>query len=184
MNAAKNATATFDALPPFDFGSPPAPKTISAGQSAQFMLQVDGQASFTGNVSLSCTSGVPPEGGCSFNPAWVTPAGGSATTTLTVTTTARTTAALVRPSARMFAYLLMPLVLVLGSGARRSRQWVRLACLGILLAVTGTIVACGGGSGGGPPPLPGTPAATYTITVTAASGGNPTKTQAVTLVVN
>ena len=184
VNAAKNVAAAFEL--PFHFGPAPPAQTKSAGQSAQFPLEVDGSSGFTGSVSFSCTSGVPPAAACSFNPASVSPGSGTATATLTVTTTARTTAALQPSPGVVFAFLLMPLGLILGAGARRSRQWMRLACLGIVLAVVGTIVACGGGSGGGPPPPNlGTPPGTYTITVTGTSS-NPSSTQpiAVTLTVN
>jgi hypothetical protein len=181
MDAAKNVTASFDALPPFDFGPPPAAKTITAGGSADFSIEVDGQPGFTGSVSFSCSAGVPSAATCSFNPASVTPAGGSASTVLTIATTARTTASSVRPLTVVFASLLLPLALLAAGRRRRRREIV----FGLLLLAVATMAACGGGSAASTPPrqISGTAAGAYTITVSATSGTT-TRTQTVTLVVN
>src|SRR5207249_8811474 len=58
------------------------PKTITAGQSAQFMIEVRGQPGFSAAVSFSCSSGVPQGAVCSFNPTSVSPGASAATTTL------------------------------------------------------------------------------------------------------
>jgi hypothetical protein len=189
MEGPKKVTATFDtAPPPFNFGPPPAPRTVSAGQSAQFPLELTGQAGFTGTVSFSCTSSVPQGVACSFSPASVSPGSGTATTTLTVTTTARTSAALITSSETAFAYLMAPLGLILVKRRKSLRQGLLVVGFAVVLALTGWIVACGGGSGGGQQPgvnPNGTPPGTYTITVTGTSS-NPSSTQsvAVTLTVN
>ena len=182
MDAAKNVTATFDTVPPFDFGASPSPKAITAGQSAQFMIEVLGQPGFSAAVSFSCSSGVPQGAVCSFNPTSVSPGASAATTTLTVTTTSRFSAAAGQSSAIVFAWLLLPLALIVGPRSRRSRRWTWLSKIGILLVVIGTMVACGGGS------IPtnnpnGTPAGTYTIMITGTSGSI-SRSQNVTLVVN
>jgi len=177
--------ATFDTVPPFDFGTPPASKTITAGQSAQFTLEMVGQPSFAGTVSFSCTSGMPQGATYSFNPPSVSPGGSAATTTLTITTTPRNIAASWQSSPVVFACLFMALGLLLVPLTGRSMQHMSLAGIGILIVVIGIMVACGGGSGAtnNPPNPSGTPAGTYTITITGASGSI-SRTQNVTLVVN
>jgi len=167
---------------PFDFGASPSPKTILAGQSAQFTIEVLGRPGFSSAVSFSCSSGVPQGVTCSFNPASVNPAGSVATTTLTVTTTARNSAALSQSSVVVFAWLLLPLALMVGPCSRRSPRWTWLPKIGILLVVIGAVVACGGGSAATSNPN-GTPAGTYTLVVTGTSG-SVSRTQSVTLVVN
>jgi ABC-type glycerol-3-phosphate transport system substrate-binding protein len=73
-----------------------------------------------------------------------------------------------------------------GIGTKRNRR--HMAVLGIVLLVTMfTFIGCGGGSSnsGTNPSVPGTPAGTYTVTVTAAGNGTsaPTHTMNVTLIV-
>ncbi|MGB4785889.1 MAG: choice-of-anchor D domain-containing protein, partial [Candidatus Acidiferrum sp.] len=185
MDAAKNVTATFDTVPPFDFGASPSPKTITAGQSAQFTIEVLGQPGFSAAVSFSCSSGVPQGAVCSFNPTSLSPGASAATTTLTVTTTSRFFAAARQSSAIVFACLLMPFALAVGTHSRCSQRWIWIARLGILLVIIGTMAACGGGSAetGKPSNPSGTPAGTYTIVVTGSSGSI-SRTQSLTLVVN
>jgi hypothetical protein len=185
MNAAKNVIATFATPPSFAFGATPPAKTITAGQSAQFLLQIVGQPGFAGIVSFSCSSGLPQGAACSFNPASVSPGESTATTTLTITTMPRTTAASGQPSAAVFASLIVPLTLIFAPRSKRYRQYVRLGGLGIILVVIGMAVGCGGSSAklgtvGNPN---GTPAGTYAVTIVGASG-NTNRTQDVTLVVN
>ena len=186
MNANKNATAAFDVAPPFDFGPPPAPNAITAGQSAQFLIEMISQPGFAGTVSFICSSGVPQAAACAFNPPSVSFGAGNTRTTLTVTTTARNSAALGLSSVTIYACLLLPLILV--TRAKRFRKWTVLISIGIMLAAIGTMVACGGGSAmtsqpPNPPNPSGTPAGTYALAITGTSG-NVSRTQTVTLVVN
>jgi len=185
MNAAKNVTATFATSPSFAFGATPAAKTITAGQSAQFLLEIVGQPGFAGVVSFSCSSSVPQGAACSFNPVSVSPGENIATSALTITTTPRTSAASRKPSAVVFASLIMPLALIFAPRSKRDRRYMRLAGLGIILVVIAMAVGCGGSSAkpgtvGNPN---GTPAGTYAVTVVGASGST-NRTQDVTLVVN
>jgi uncharacterized protein (TIGR03118 family) len=79
------------ANPDFSVSAAPSSGSVIAGQSTQFVLTVTPTGGFAGNVAFSCgpIAGIT----CSFNPATVTPAGGPANTTLTVT---------VSPSAAQF----------------------------------------------------------------------------------
>ncbi|MBZ5615539.1 MAG: hypothetical protein LAO23_16140, partial [Acidobacteriia bacterium] len=179
MDAAKSVSATFDPLPSFDFGAPPPSATVIAGEPASFAIVLNGQAGFTGSVLLSCTAGVPPAAACSFNPASVKPGNLTATSTLRVSTTARTTAWNHARVKIMFASLILPLALL---GAGRCRSPVAILATALILAAV--MSACGGGGAQvNPPPPTGTPAGTYTIAINATSGST-TRTQTVTLVVN
>jgi Kre9/KNH-like N-terminal Ig-like domain/Divergent InlB B-repeat domain len=177
MDTAKSVSATFDSFPSFDFGAPPPYATVVAGQAADFAIVLNGHPGFTGYVSLSCTSGLPAAAACTFNPALVSPGSGTVTSTLRVSTTARTTADDLRIKIT-FASLVLPLALV----ARRRHRSIRMLATALILSAV--ISACGGG---GPqvnaPPKTGTPSGTYTITIDATSGAT-TRTQTITLAVN
>ena len=63
-------------------------------------------------------------------------------------------------------------LLLLGIRGQGCRRW-RWVSLGFLLAVLGSLAACGGGSGNsGPPPNPGTTPGTYTFTATGSFTAN------------
>jgi hypothetical protein len=68
----------------YSLAASPKSGTVTAGGSMNFMLTVTPANGFSNMVSFSCAA---PTGiTCTFNPATVTPAGGLANTTLTVTT--------------------------------------------------------------------------------------------------
>jgi len=69
---------------------------------------------------------------------------------------------------------------------RRERLAAAVPLAGLVLFVILHATGCGGGGGGGfvPPPQTGTPAGTYTVTVTATSNGTTPHTAALQLVVN
>ncbi|MFZ0823455.1 MAG: SBBP repeat-containing protein, partial [Terriglobales bacterium] len=171
----------------FTLTSNPTSATVTAGQSGTFTLTVTPQGSFTSPISFSC-SGLPALAGCTFKPASVTPNSSTATSTLTITTTAQT-ASLASPYGRrspLYAmWLVLPAVLLgmVGMAAPNRRKLLSF-CLAFLL-VGGCLLqaACGGGSnGGGGGGGGGTPPGTYTITVTGAAGSTQ-HTTAVTLTV-
>jgi hypothetical protein len=155
---------------------------------------------FNSAVTLACSVAPVVSQGptCAFsNPGGsvTPPANGSATATLTVTTTAAT-ALLQRPasshSSGMLYATLVPLFGItlvgagLGSAGPRRRKLFGLLMLGMLLTGLLLMPACSSsGNNGGGGGNTGTPAGTYTITVTGTSGGTVvTGSPALTLTVN
>jgi hypothetical protein len=151
------------------------PASVSAGGSATSTITIAPTNGFNGTVSFACSSitgGGPPAPTCSFNPSSV--ANGSGTPKLTISTTAAH-ASLTSPSRVTFYAMWLPIggLALWGTSftARKKRFWsVVLGCLVfsglIFLAACGGSSSSGGGGGG----QPGTPAGTYTITITATSG--------------
>ena len=182
------AAEFFPPTPDFSFTAPPPPQTVAAGQSAQFTITISGNNGFTGTVSFACAAGVPQQASCSFSPPTVTAGANPVSTTLTITTTARSMALLQAPSRRDYRPLLalcLPVIgLVLAPVAGRkklARRWH--VGVGLLLLLVAALVGCGGGATSPPSSGTGTPAGSYSITVRATSGSL-SHTQTVTLVVN
>ena len=151
---------------------------------------------FTGSVTLTAALTTSPAGAVdaptfSFgatSPVSVT--SGAATGTLTVSTTAAITGALVRPNRRGVFWKETggaTLACVLLFGMRRGRRRLRmLGLMVVLVLIAGSVSSCGGGGGGGGTGTngnPGTTAGSYTITVTGTSGAI-TQTTTVNLTVN
>src|SRR5215467_10530693 len=114
------ATATYTInlpTPNFQVSVNPTTLTIARGQSGTATFTVTPQNGFNSSVSFMC-SGLPSEAACSFNPASVTPSGSAVTSTLTVTTTAKSAALRIRmPYSRQstYAVLLPVLAIIFGS---------------------------------------------------------------------
>jgi galactose oxidase-like protein/IPT/TIG domain-containing protein/glyoxal oxidase-like protein len=154
------------------------PANVAPGASATSTITITPADGFNAAVALTCSVAPAATRGptCAFNPASV--AGGSGTSTLTVSTTAAITASLPPHSTGLFYAMLLPIggLVLLGTGitSRQKKLWGFL--LGCLLFSTLIILsACGGGSssgggGGGGGGHPGTPAGTYTVTITGTSG--------------
>ncbi|HEU5453140.1 MAG TPA: FG-GAP-like repeat-containing protein [Terriglobales bacterium] len=128
--------------------------TIKAGQSAMFTLTITPKNGFVGTVSFSC--GTLPSGvSCGFNPSSVTPNGKDPVqVTLTVHTTATSTAAL-RPNstplplwATLWGVGVMGIVMVGGSRRRNAcpepnRNAALLVSLVVLAILLAGLVGCG-----------------------------------------
>jgi hypothetical protein len=164
----------------FTLSASPGSLTLTAGQSGTFVVTVTPSGSFSLPVALACT-GAPSAATCSVSPATVTPNGAPVTATATVNTTARSLMApppssSSRPGPGLPAGTLA-LAALLGIGflytkrlpglgqARYARASV-LALIAMLLLVGGMTACNGSGTSGGG----GTPAGTYTLTVTGTSG--------------
>jgi len=141
------------------------------GDSASMTISMTDLDGFSGTVSFTC-SGLPSEAKCSFSPGSLS---ASASTNLTITTTAQT--AMLRPGLSGYSSFTLAMfgvgicgLFVLGTPHRRRRRNL------LLTVLLGAIwVGCGGSgsSGGGntqPTPNPGTPTGNYAVTVTGTSG--------------
>jgi|SRR5579859_1579655 len=152
--------------------------TVLAGQTATYNLAFSGTPEFTGTLALTCT-GAPTLASCTIAPTSLSLNGTNAVNaTVTVTTTSRSLSLPGRraPPTRWLPHLplvftLLVIILALAAAfARRRKALVALAAL--LMIVAGWANCGGGGSGGpvGPPVQNGTPAGTYTLTVTGTYG--------------
>lgn len=155
--------------------------TVTAGNSGSYNLSVTGSYGYAGTVTFAC-AGLPAQAACAFTPASVVANGHLALpSTLTVTTTAAVAASVrpARPTQPVFASALwMSLgglgfgIMIVGGGKKRRS----LGSLGILLLLmTFTLLGCGGSSASSTPVVggsSGTPAGSYTVTVTATGTGS------------
>ena len=152
---------------------------------------------FTGSVALTAAITSSPAGAQypptlsfgSTTPVSITGAN-SGTATLTISTTAATSASLANPVHRAFPWYTeggaaLACILLLGIPARRRRWRTIFGLLALIVTLTGGVLACGGGGNGsvgsGGNSNPGTTAGAYTITVTGTSG---TTTAAGTVTLN
>ena len=160
--------------------SPPS-QTVTAGGSATYNLTVGANGALSSPVSFSCI-GLPQSASCSFSPNSVNAGSAGAPVTLSVSTTARTSAALATPFGHRFIYALalaLPAVILLPATKRRRRTRILLwTCWPLLLLVL-CLAGCGGKSSVG---NTGTPAGTYTLGIVSSAGSTQNITP-VTLVV-
>jgi uncharacterized repeat protein (TIGR01451 family) len=161
----------------FSISTAPASATVTAGQPASFTVTVNPLPTYTSSISLSCSSGLPTGTTCAFTTTPLTIPGTSAvTSTLIINTTARvtTTTELRRNAGPLLATFLPVLGLALlgtalGGKRVRSRRALWGIFLVVVLAATMFLPACS--SGKTTTTTTGTPAGTYIITVSGASGG-------------
>jgi hypothetical protein len=169
-------------------------RTVNAGNPATYNLVATAAGGFTGNVQFVCSSSF--YGAnivCTVSPENFVfgPDATSVNLVVSVATVARAMGApLTVPRAPLGglgmlsgqAFLLLLMMLIALAGLRNRRAWVLLAAT--LLFVT-MLAACGGGGVVAPAaPLAGTPAGTYTISVTGRAVDGTTVTVPLTLIVN
>lgn len=168
-------------LAPSSSGSSSA--SVTAGQSANFSLSATSTNGFSGTVNLSCSVSPAPSRAPTCNvPATVqVTAGTPGAFSLTVATTAQTSAQLwiengfhISWATLTFSGLLVMVFALAPIENRASKKRKNYALAALLLFVF-VLVGCGGGGtasdgGGGGATTGGTPAGSYTITVTGKSG--------------
>ena len=163
-----------------------APAAIAAGTSATSTITVSSTSGYSGTVTLACALTSSPAGatnlpGCAItsgSPVTLSSSTTSATATVTVTTTGSTSAKLDRgrlgPWTGAGGGAVLALLFFIGMPARR-RSWRNLLGLVVLLAIMGSLSACGSSGG---IRNQGTTSGNYTFTVTGT--GNPAVTPAPT----
>ena len=172
------ATCVPAQLPPtLSFTASPGSLTIPAGMSGNLTVSAKPQSgSFNSPISLSC-SGIPNTLSCSFYPASITPGAGTATSTLTISSTTVTGMNLPerRKSVPIYASWLLPFGLVgfafLGKG-RRQRGIQALALCGVIgLGMLGA--SCGGKNVGANAAAAATAtSASYSVTINGSSSSS------------
>lgn len=157
-----------------------APAAIAPGSSVTSTVSVSSSNGYVGSVALTCALTSYPSGAvylpsCSISPATVALSSSltSGTATVTLNTTAATSAALASPKlpgkgrgwAGAGGGAVLAFLLFLGIPARR-RSWRSMLGVLVVMAALGSLAACGGGSTTTSTGTPGTTAGTYTFTVT------------------
>jgi hypothetical protein len=166
--------------PDFTAAASPSSQTVTAGDTASFTVSVSPSGGFNSTVTWTCT-GAPTAATCTVSPASMTLDGSTnANATVTITTTARTSAFMFLPPqlpspplsrVRDVGFLCVAALCLLWNFRRARSTSTRLVGLSVLLLAT-LSVSCGGGSTMTPPPPPppqGTPAGSYVIKLTATS---------------
>jgi MYXO-CTERM domain-containing protein len=158
--------------------------TVIAGKSSQSTISVTPSNGFAASVALTC-SGLPAGASCGFSPASVAVNGSAVTSTLTITTTARTAMNSIAPVSPAAPGGLLLAGLGLSLVWRRRREMVAMVLISVVAlhgcgggggstassgsgSSSSSSSSGGGGSSGGVPS--GTPAGNYTITITATAG--------------
>lgn len=167
-----------NASPDYSVSAAPSSATITAGENTKFTVSAAPSGGFNQIVTWSCT-GAPATTTCTVSPASVALDGSNAANaTVTFTTMARSSLPPVggpqfsppllfwRVLLACLAWLLVSMVAYNLARSSRKQLWLGASAV---LALAVLCASCGGGTSSGPPPPQGTPANTYTITVTGSS---------------
>ena len=156
---------------PFSLAVTPTSATVAAGGTTTFAVTVTGLNGFASPVALTC-SGAPLNSTCTLSPASVTPSASGTTSNATVVTKARS---IIAPPPGSFPMTLRypavwPVVLLLAllPAWMAQRQGTRRLIWRLSLCSMLVLAGCSGLRVPGNPA--GTPAGTYTLTITGTSG--------------
>jgi hypothetical protein len=165
--ASGTSAALSQSVTDFQVALTTASQTVTAGTTASYPLTVSPQAGFTGDVTFSC-SGLPSLSTCTA-PA-LTAGATPATETVTISTTASTTAQNRMPGGTSYACVLLGCLSLWGLARSNGKSAKRFLMLLPIFCVLGLgPLACGGAS---KRTIPGTPSGTSTITITATTTQN------------
>ncbi len=150
-------------------------ETITAGQTATYMLQISAAAGFNGSATISCSGA--PSGATCTGPSPITLSGTTPVTEkITVSTTAQSMllppGSYLHPKDRrllvLAASFALAFIMSLFSLAsvNNQRRAILLGVAAVVVCVS--LAACGGSGGSG---SNGTPSGTYTLNVTVTAGG-------------
>ncbi|MGC2329378.1 MAG: VCBS repeat-containing protein [Candidatus Sulfotelmatobacter sp.] len=193
------------AAPNYTFGTATPSVTVTAGSAASYTLDLAGLNGYNGTITFACGE-LPTGATCTFNPVSVVALGGlPLTTTLSIATTARSSAEMLRPArpgAKLYPGAGSPMLLaglsgmgllgllLAGSGPKGRRRRAAIVLGAVVLLTLGTLVGCDNDDRTRTitivtPPPTGTPAGSYTVTVTSTGTGTaaPTHSLNVTLIV-
>lgn len=176
--ASTSNSVTVKILSSFTLTATPTTRTLYTGEATTYTLTATPGTDFTYDIALSC-SGLPANTTCVFSPATIS--GGTGSTTLTLQTTApaqstsSSAARLLGGGSAMLAGLFCVLAPLRW---RKKAAWLVLFCVALSL---GALSGCGGSSS----LSGGTPAGSYTVTVTGTSTvSSVTITDATTVTLN
>jgi hypothetical protein len=174
FSSSNSATSvSFTVQPGFAGVSGPTDVSISSpGLSGSTTIGIIASSNFTTAINFTCT-GLPSEATCGSASATGQGPNNVVLTNITVSTTAAHTTMLHSSERRYYFAMLLGGGLPFGIfiiAVSRRRRWSGMAALMLLVALV-MVPACGGGGGSSHHQDPGTPAGTYTVVVTATSGG-------------
>ena len=171
----------------FTLAVSPASVTVPAGVPASYTAVLTPTGTIPDAVTLACSSGLPTGAKCVLTTNPIPNLGtGAASTTLVINTTARVTTItrLWQKGLLYAAWLPVSGLVLLGVSMGRKKSWKRRLLVGVLFVVLFSLIAlqpaCS--SSQTTTTTTGTPAGTYTVTVSATSG-SAVRNQIVTLVV-
>jgi len=175
----------------FCFGAG-SPQTVTAGSAASYTLTITpNDLPYQSAIANFTCAGLPTGASCNFTPSSVTPGiQTTASTSLSISTTSANLAT-ARPIAgatgvffaALFAAGVLGVMPIFAAPLRQSRRGCKLFAVLLLFGLL-VGVSCSSGSGGAQPNPNGTPAGTYTITVSALGASKTARTTALSLTVN